>query len=293
VAFRSWRARRCGLAVATAVACVIACTTLITPAAAATARSATHRSHHPAPPWNPLAHPALFSGGAFDICATPRLEHMRAWWRTSPYQALGLYIGGLNWGCGSGRTLDRPWVEAVSHIGWRLIPIYVGRQAPCVRQPRLALMDPKNLKTVQAQATEAATDAANVAASLGLLQSSAIYFDLESYKRGDADCAAAARTFIGTWVRVLHARGYLAGLYASAGSGIADFAANPGWPAPDAVWIARWNGARSLSDSALPDSAWSRHQRIKQYTNGHKETYAGVSLVVDKDVVDGPVARVG
>jgi hypothetical protein len=67
----------------------------------------------------------------------------------------------------------------------------------------------------------------------------------------------------------------------------------PGGSAPDAIWIGRWDGARTLTDPAQPDPLWSSHRRIKQYTNGHKETHGGAGLVVDKDVIDDPVARVG
>jgi glycoside hydrolase-like protein len=230
----------------------------------------------------------LFSGDGFDTCRTPSLSAMQAWWHSSGYQALGLYIGGVNWGCG-GSTLTRGWVDAVSRIGWRLVPIYVGRQAPCVRQRKLALMDPK---TVQDQATAAGQVAVADAQSLGLLPGSAIYFDLEAYRRGDAGCAGTALKYVGTWISVLHAHGYLAGIYSSAGSGIKDLAADPGSPPPDAVWIARWNNQSTVTDPSLPDSLWTG-RRIKQYSNGHKEAHGGVSLTIDKDTIDGPVARVG
>jgi hypothetical protein len=279
----SRRARRRALAVAALAAFLLACTAA---APAVAARSAPRRAHTP---WNPLTHPARFSGDGFDLCKAPPLSAMQAWWNTSGYRALGLYIGGVNWACGSA-NLTRDWVEAVNRIGWRLVPIYVGRQAPCVRQRKLALMDPK---TVQDQAAAAAQDAVSTAASLGLVRGSAIYFDLEAYRRGDAACAGTALSYVGIFTRVLHAHGYLAGIYSSAGSGIKDLAATPGEPRPDAVWMARWDGTRTLGDPALPDPLWSNHQRIKQYTDSHKETHGGVSLVVDKDVIDGPVARVG
>lgn len=259
------------------------------PVLAATPVAARTASHHARAPWNPLAHPAVFSGDGFDLCKAPPLPTMRAWWGTSGYRALGIYIGGINWDCGS-PTLNRGWVRAVDRIGWRLVPIYVGRQAPCVRQRNLALMDPK---TVQDQATTAAREAVSRAASLGLARGSAIYLDLEAYRRGDAACAGTALAYVGTFIRLLHAHGYLAGIYASAGSGIEDLAAAPGDPPPDAVWIGRWDGIRTLTDPALPDLLCSTHRRIKQYTNPHKETHGGASLVVDKDVIDGPVARVG
>lgn len=276
------RARRRGFTIAAALMASL----LAYAVPFAAARTISHRGHTR---WSPLTHPALFSGDGFDVCKPPPLSTMQAWWNTSGYRALGLYIGGVNWNCG-GRNLSRDWVRAVDRIGWRLVPIYVGRQAPCVRQRRLALMDPKR---VQAQATAAAQDAVATAASLGLIQGSAIYFDLEAYQRGDPSCAGTALGYVSFFTRVLHADGYLAGIYSSAESGIKDLAAAPGATPPDAIWIARWNNVRTLGDPALPDAMWSTHQRIKQYTDGHKETHGGVGLVVDKDVIDGPVAQVG
>ena len=287
VLFGSWRARRRALALTTAfTALLVACAAPVLAATPLAARSDFHRAR---PPWNPLAHPALFSGDGFDLCKAPPLSTLQAWWGTSGYQALGLYIGGINWNCGTS-DLTRDWVRAADRIGWRLVPIYVGRQAPCVRQRKLAVMDPK---TVQAQAAAAARDAVALATSLGLARGSAIYLDLEAYRRGDVTCAGTALTYVGTFTRLLHAHGYLAGIYSSAGSGIKDLAAAPGDSPPDAVWIGRWDDTRTLTDPALPDLLWGSHRRIKQYTNALKETHGGASLVVDKDVIDGPVARVG
>lgn len=284
--FGSRRTRRRGLTLAAAfTALLLACAGSILAANPVSARSASRSARLP---WNPLAHPAVFSGDGFDLCKAPPLSTMQAWWGTSGYQALGLYIGGINWACGT-PDLTRGWIRAVSRIGWRLVPIYVGRQAPCVRQHKLALMNPK---TVPDQAAAAARDAVATAASLGLARGSAIYFDLEAYRPGDAACAATALAYVAVFTRVLHAHGYLAGIYSSAGSGIKDLAAAPGAPRPDAVWLARWDADRTLTDPSLPDLPWGVHQRLKQYTDAHKETHGGVTLVIDKDVIDGPVARI-
>ena len=50
----------------------------------------------------------------------------------SPFTSVGIYIGGINRACRN-RALDSPgWVQTVVAQGWRLIPIYVGLQAPCI-----------------------------------------------------------------------------------------------------------------------------------------------------------------
>lgn len=62
---------------------------------------------------------------------------------------------------------------------------------------------------------------------------------------------------------------------------------------PDALWIARYDGVDSLKGwTGISDSKWSVHQRAKQFRAGHDETYGGVTLNIDTDRVDAPVATV-
>ena len=61
--------------------------------------------------------------------------------------------------------------------------------------------------------------------------------------------------------------------------------------APDAVWIAHWDRQERTADGSVPDSLWSRHQRIKQFQGGHVEKHGGVAINIDGDFLDGPVAR--
>jgi GH25 family lysozyme M1 (1,4-beta-N-acetylmuramidase) len=150
-------------------------------------------------------------------------------------------------------------------------------------------------KALSNDAAAAADDAANRAASFGIARGSAIYFDLESYGRKDAGCANIVLQYLGAWTSRLHARGYLAGVYSSAGSGITDLAhvAAAGVAKPDALWIARWDNGRTVQDASVPNAAWTPHLRIKQFTGGHKEAHGGVTMNIDRDWVDGPVARIG
>src|SRR6478752_1182390 len=74
--------------------------------------------------------PHPFTGMAFDACAAPSVATMQSW-LASPYRAVGIYIGGSMRACGDG-NLSSTWVSQVSSMGWGLIPIYVGPQAPCV-----------------------------------------------------------------------------------------------------------------------------------------------------------------
>lgn len=234
---------------------------------------------------------AAFVGGAFDTCSAPTAAAMAAWWGSSNFKAAGVYLGGVNRACPQG-NLTADWVQQVNAQGWRLIPAYVGLQAPCVTAKHLSLMVPAD---IQAQATAAADDAAADAAALDMAPGSAIYYDLENYRRGDASCTDTVLAYLNVWTQRLHTDGYLAGVYSSADSGIADLAhevGTPGWTPPDAIWIARWNQSPSTSDPALPDTDWDLHQRIKQYTGGHKETHGPASMDIDGNYVDGPVAIV-
>src|SRR5947209_7358321 len=177
----------------------------------------------------------IYTGDGFDACTAPPLRAMTAWRKTSGYRALGVYVGGLNRACGQS-NLTASWIGSVTRMGWHLAPVYVGRQAPCSHLPHLKLIDPK---TATAQAVDAADDAANRAAALGIARGSAVYFDLESYPRKNAACTNTALSYLGTWTQRMHAHGYLAGFYSSAGSGITDLVAAglPGHVLPDALWI--------------------------------------------------------
>jgi photosystem II stability/assembly factor-like uncharacterized protein len=39
----------------------------------------------------------------------------------------------------------------------------------------------------------------------------------------------------------------------------------------------------------LPDSLWADHERIRQYAGDHRETWGGVSLTIDSNIVDGEI----
>ena len=59
------------------------------------------------------------------------------------------------------------------------------------------------------------------------------------------------------------------------------------------MWIARWDHVASLTGWAgIPDSRWANHQRAKQYWADTTETYGGVTMTVDSNRWDAPVATV-
>lgn len=249
-------------------------------------RSAAARTSVLTPRQRPLAHvssAAVYTGLGFDACSAPSSKAMAAW-SSSPYRALGVYIGGDNRGC-SQPNLTAEWVAAQTGAGWHLIPTYVGLQAPTSSCSSCAKLSASQATT---QGTEAAVDAVEEASEVAMGPGSPIYFDMESYSR-TSSATAATLAFLEAWTRKLHALGYVSGVYSSSASGVADLAdqVGTGYTLPDDIWIANWNGAESTADAVVPASAWANHQRIHQYRGGHNETYGGVTINIDNDYVDG------
>jgi hypothetical protein len=228
----------------------------------------------------------VFTGYGFESCNAPSIAALTAW-AASPYRAVGIYIGGVNRACKS-VNLSTSWVTTTRSLGWSLLPLYVGLQAPCVGQSGLAEIS-ETLATAAAQGTTAADDAVAQANAVGLPAGSPLYLDVEGYATNNASCTKVVQAFVGGWVNELRPLGYLAGVYGSAASTIRDVA-TLGAAIPDAVWIANWNGVQGVfGDPHVSDSLWAEHQRVHQYKGGHDETWGGAKLNVDNDYVDGPV----
>jgi hypothetical protein len=231
----------------------------------------------------PSAAGSVFTGLGFDACTAPSSRSMAAW-SDSPYRAIGVYIGGGNRGC-SQPNLTASWVSAQTAAGWRLIPTYVGLQAPTSSCSSCAKLSPSR---ATAQGEEEAVDAVAQAAAVAMGPGSPIYFDMESYTR-TSSASAATLAFLEAWTEKLHSLGYVSGVYSSSASGIADLAGQlgSGYNLPDHLWFANWNGQANATDSYVPASGWSQHQRIHQYRGGHDETYGGVTINIDNNYVDG------
>jgi hypothetical protein len=226
---------------------------------------------------------SVFTGLGFDACAAPSSRTMAAW-ASSPYRAIGVYIGGDNRGC-SQPNLTASWVSAQTAAGWHLIPTYVGLQAPTSACGSCGKLSAAH---ATAQGEEAAVDAVAQAASVAMGPGSPIYFDMEGYSRTSSS-SAATLTFLEAWTGKLHALGYVSGVYSSGASGIVDLAdqVGTGYTLPDNIWVANWNGQATATDPYLPANGWSQHQRIHQYRGGHDETYGGATINIDNNYVDG------
>jgi hypothetical protein len=240
----------------------------------------------------PQAPPAGFG---FDTCEAPNLSAMASWRLASPFTSAGIYIGGVNRACPNAVLNNANWINAVIAQGWRLIPIYVGLQAPC-SPPSVGAKLSTDLFAAVAQGYAAGADAVARAGIAGLPAGSPIYLDMEGYA-SDPGCSEAVRWFTTGWVNALHDRWHPAGLYGSQCSTILDQVVvydNPRYARVDAVWIAAWNNVPNLfgftGPCGIPDNFWVFHQRLHQFRGGHNETWGGVTLNVDSNVVDGPLA---
>jgi hypothetical protein len=235
------------------------------------------------------AGPSTYTGLGFDACAAPSSRAMTSW-LTSPYRAIGIYIGGANRAC-SQPNLTATWVGEQVAAGWHLIPTYVGLQSPtsaCSSCAKLSSAKPG------AQGAAAARDAVAKAEAVGIGAGNPIYFDMEAYTR-TTSASSATLAFLSAWTTELHELGYVSGVYSSSSSGIADLAHAIGgsYELPDDIWTANWNGVRNTSDPYLPASAWPSHQRIHQYRGGHNESYGLVTINIDDDYVDGATVGEG
>jgi hypothetical protein len=210
-------------------------------------------------------------------------------WSTSPYRAVGIYIGGANMAC-SQPNLTAGWVSAQSVAGWHLIPTYVGLQAPHNGCGCAAITPGR----ASAEGAAAASDAVSHAAAVGIGPGNPIYFDMENYSRGGANTSAVL-AFLAAWTSGLHAAGYKSGVYSSAGSGISDLRSRYGTnlTEPDDIWIGEWNGRRSTASAYVPSGDWSNHRRLHQYDGGHNERHGGATMNIDGNFLDGATAGAG
>lgn len=247
------------------------------------------------PPTKPIPpHPSL----GFDTCSAPSTDQTQAWWNYAPYTKIGTYIGGsVRARCAVDYPPTAAWVSSVTKQGWKLLPIWVGPQAPCTSYHTRVPLDPNaayNQGAAEAQA------AAGAMAGLGMNRwLSPVYYDMEFYRRDDAtvpgSCSAAVLAFVSGWTQRLNSLGYLSGVYSSLCAGIQDLSLvydNPAYAKPQLVWIAAWNNTPNIfgftGACAVPDSQWSQNQRVHQYRGGHDENWGGVIVNVDSNAVDAP-----
>lgn len=186
-------------------------------------------------------------------------------------------------------------MRAVRGQGWQVLPLYVGSQATCVfaehkRNVRIG-------RHPWRQGTAEARDAVRKAAALGIRPGSPIYLDMEAYGYRNKRCARSTLLFVRGWDREVWRRGYLPGFYSSAESGVRhmESARRAGVrDLPSVMWFARWGVRAGLyREPVLRPSAWVPARRIHQYAGNARERHGGRTLLIDRNLVHAPVARIG
>ena len=227
------------------------------------------------------------SVNGFDTCTAPSVNAMKAWKRR--YSAIGVYIGGQNMACDYG-NLSASWVKSVHLMGWSLLPLYVGLQAPCNRFPAKI-----NRRSAASQGKSAADTAVGDAANFGMRRGTPIYFDMESYNNSNGRCRSAVLAFLDAWTRELHARRYASGVYTSASSGVSALVGTRtinghALARPDALWFALWaNNGNLIGTPRLPARRWAADW-VQQYASNKRQKIGGYTLTIDADRVGGAVS---
>ncbi|MFJ3810019.1 glycoside hydrolase domain-containing protein [Streptomyces sp. NPDC090073] len=231
-----------------------------------------------------------FTGRAFDTCTAPSVSAMKAW-HTGFYGAAAVYVGGRNRGCNQ-PNLTASWVKSVSGQGWKLIPLYVGAQPPCQSGT-----NPEKLtaSTAASLGAKDAADAVAKAAALGMKAGSAIYLDMEAYDSTNTSCNDAVLTYVRAFGKGLRAKTYRFGYYGfSSSSAKAIATAKDRTDLPGNLWYALWDKKNTTTtDWPWGATLFTGHSRGHQYMVNSKETHGGVTLTVDRDAWDAPVAVTG
>ncbi|GHG59837.1 DUF1906 domain-containing protein [Streptomyces griseocarneus] len=238
------------------------------------------------------AGPSVYRGRGFDTCQAPPLTTLSAWGAATTYGAVGVYYGGRARACPRQRYLSHRWLTGARDLGWRVLPVFVGSQSPCVgassKQGFPIGDDPWG------QGTDEGREAVRTAADLGIAAGSPLYYDMEAYDYGDEECADVTLAFIQGWSSTVKRNGYIPGFYSSAASGVRhmEIARRAGErDLPEILWFARWRVPASTDrEQVLSAGSWGPHRRIHQYAGNVTETHGGRKLTIDRNLVDAPVA---
>ncbi len=218
---------------------------------------------------------ANYQGLGFDTCAAPSAAYLSAWLRSSPYRAIGVYIGGSDEACAQ-PNLTRGWLANAAAAGWHFMPMYVGPQAEFGE-----LGDHPGH-----QGHAAAEDAVAQAERLGFGAGTPIYYDMEAYP---PSATGKALRFLTAWTSWLHTYGYSSGVYSSSSAGVYALAhqyTTHKYALPDVIFDALWNGRANTTDPVLRASEWPDHQRVHQFAGNAAETYGGDSINIDEDYLN-------
>jgi len=225
----------------------------------------------------------------FDAASAPSLATMKAW-LASPYRTVGVYVPvapGTDDRHDKVQTnLTASWVAEVTALGWQVLPIYLGVQAPAACQGHDFWHLSGNPATAREQGAAAAAYAAGSVSALGISTSIPVFYDMEPYSSG---CAAPLQAFFDGWTTGLHAAGRRSGAYGTQITVMKDLAArlsDPAYHEPDAVWVATDSRTTATTGFSAPPDGSFAGQRANQFRLGVTRTYGGVSINIDESVVN-------
>lgn len=213
-------------------------------------------------------------GLGFDTCAAPSAAVMRAWRRSSPYRAIGVYIGGADRACDQ-PNLTRGWVRSQAANGWRFIAMYAGPQASF-----------RQLVRPGRQGTAAARDAVAQAERLGFGPGTPLYYDMEAYP---ARYTLSVLRFLSAWTKEIHKLGYDSGVYSSSDAAVRALARvyrSRRFAVPNVIYDALWNGEHNVHDGVYRRGEWTGRHRLHQFAGNVLQTYGGHTLEVDQDYLN-------
>jgi hypothetical protein len=285
----------------------------------ATLTDITPKSLQPTPRMQAMAVPGVIYQSpapqteGFDACTKATAAQLQDWWTNSPYTSVNVYLGGESVASCARPYPDASWIQTATGMGWKIIPTWVGLQAPMTGTPTADRCSTcttcshtisTDAGTAATQGTAEADSAIAATAAVGL-DKTIIYFDMEKYNptANVPTCQAAVQAFLNAWTDELHANGWQSGIYSSDADFQSDLTVDNPAVGPanvaDAIWIARWNnidaiyaGANYPKYWALQDQYWNNNQRIHQWNTGTK-TYGHTTLSIDYNAVDSILALPG
>jgi hypothetical protein len=222
---------------------------------------------------------ANYRGLGFDACTAPSAAYMSRWLRTSPYRAVGVYIGGSDEACAQ-PNLTRKWLETQAAAGWHFMPMYVGPQAEFGELG----VHPGH------QGRAAANDAVTRAERLGFGAGTPLYYDMEAYPPG---ANGKVLRFLSAWTSRIRALRYSSGVYSSSSAAVAALArqySTHKYAIPNVIFDALWNGAENTADPILSARKWAHHHRVHQFAGNVAQSYGGDPMNIDQDYLNVKLA---
>jgi len=259
----------------------------------------------------------------FDSWPTPPIATMQAWWSSSPYYDVYIYLYGSPNKCHYGPPSKGPyickqpwneyagqdWVSNTVGSGWGVIPVWYGLQSPCDKVDKMSYST--SASTAYTQGQEQAALAAAAAQGLAL-SGGLIYTDVEKYgKSPTMDCDSLATTYLNGFMSGITSYNsqynttFIVGVYAFPAA--IESAVSQVDPPPAAIWVVKVPGKKGDPPSVTtlnlgvcdlyskPSKAcnptaslWPNHQKSHQFLIDQPAVIFGGTMIdgIDDDFDD-------